>query len=57
MLKVNGGVLWKYVCSNWFSKIGDPVPSVTGGACCFRWVSRPRTYRDGTAVGNVTNIG
>ena len=35
---------------------GDPVPSVAGGACCFRWVSRLRTYRDGTAVGNVTNV-
>ena len=40
----------------WFCKIGDPVPSVTGVACCFRWVSRLRTYRDGTAVGNVTNV-
>ena len=38
------------------SKIGDPVPSVSGGACCFRWVSRLRTYRDRTAVGNVTNV-
>ena len=36
--------------------IGDSVPSVTGAACFFRWVSRSGTYRDGTAVGNVTNI-
>ena len=41
---------------SYFGKIGDPVPSVTGGACCFRWVSRIRTYRDGTAVGNVANV-
>ena len=39
-----------------FCKIWDQVPSVTGGACCFRWVSRLRTYREGTTVGNVTNI-
>ena len=39
-------------------KQGDQVASVTGGACCFRWVSRLRTYRDreGAAVGNVTNV-
>ena len=36
---------------------GDPVSSVTGGAWYFRWVSRPGIYRDGTAVGNVTNVG
>ena len=36
--------------------IGDSVPSVTGAACFFRWVSRSGTYRDGTAVGNVTNV-
>ena len=33
-----------------------PVPFPTGGACCFRWVPQLGTYRDGTAVGNVTNV-
>ena len=32
---MNGGVL----SSAYFGKIGDPVPSAIGGACCFRWVS------------------
>ena len=52
MSYLNGGVLF----GNYSGKIGDPVPSVTRGACCFRWVSRLRTYRDRTAVGNVTNV-
>ena len=47
---------WGFVPALIPVKLGDPVPSVTGVACCFRWVSRIRTYRDGTAVGNVTNV-
>ena len=52
------GERWGFVCAvclfrrfGWFCKRGDPVPSVTGGAFCFRWVYRLRTY-----VGNVTKV-
>ena len=49
---------WGFVPALIPVKQGDQVASVTGGACCFRWVSRLRTYRDreGVAVGNVTNV-
>ena len=32
------------------------VPYLTGGACCFRWVSRLGAYRDRTALVNITNV-
>ena len=59
---LNGGILsgWRFGALIgiwlWFCKRWDPVPDLIGGACCFSWVSRLGTYRDGTAVGNATNI-
>ena len=51
-LYLNSGVL--VLCPSTSGKIRDL--SLAGVACGFKWISRLGTYRDGTAVGNVTNV-